>query len=43
MISDYLKMEGVIVEHIMGPAKTELHPFTSAATTVDGKLFYGSV
>ena len=42
MISDHLKAEGVIVEHILGPSKTETHPYTSAATIVDGRLIYGS-
>jgi uncharacterized protein (DUF488 family) len=43
MISDYLKAAGVTVEHILGPSKTETHPYTSAATLVDGRLIYGSV
>jgi uncharacterized protein (DUF488 family) len=42
MISDYLKANGVTVEHIMSPGKIDLHPFTSAAKIVDGKLFYGA-
>jgi uncharacterized protein (DUF488 family) len=42
MISDYLKANGVTVEHIMSPGKTELHPFTSAAKIVEGRLFYGA-
>ena len=42
MISDYLKADGVTVEHIMAPGKTEIHPYTSAAQINDGKLFYGS-
>ncbi len=42
MISDYLKAAGVAVEHIIGLKKTELHPFTSPAKIVDGKLFYGA-
>ena len=41
MISDYLKSICVTVIHIMAPGKTEEHPYTSAATIVDGKLFYG--
>ena len=41
MISDYLKSIGVKVTHIMAPGKTEEHPYTSAATIVDGKLNYG--
>ena len=41
MISDYLKSICVTVIHIMAPGKTEEHPYTSAATIVDGKIFYG--
>jgi len=41
MISDYLKSICVTVIHIMAPGKTEEHPYTSASTIVDGKLFYG--
>ena len=41
MISDYLKSIGVTVIHIMAPGNTEEHPYTSAATIVDGKIFYG--
>ena len=43
MISDYLKAEAVTVEHIISAGKTDLHPYTSAAKIVDGKLTYGSV
>lgn len=42
MISDYLKSIGVKVVHIMAPGKTEEHPYTSAASIVDGRLVYGS-
>ncbi len=42
LISDYLKAAGVSVEHIIGLKKTEIHPFTSPAQIVDGKLFYGA-
>ena len=42
MIADYLKSIGVTVEHIVAPGKTEVHPYTSAATIVDGKLVYGA-
>jgi uncharacterized protein (DUF488 family) len=40
LISDYLKAEGHEVIHILDAKKTEEHPFTSAATIVDGKLSY---
>jgi uncharacterized protein (DUF488 family) len=40
MISDYLKVKGVEVLHIMGDVKSEPHPFTSAARIVDGSLSY---
>jgi len=42
MISDYLKAEGVTVEHIMSIGKTEIHPFTSVAKIANGRLLYGS-
>ena len=41
LIADYLKAAGHEVIHILGPGKTEEHPFTSAAKLVDGKLSYG--
>ena len=40
MISDYLKSIGVSVIHILGPGKTEEHPYTSAARMVNGRLSY---
>ena len=42
MIADYLKSIGVIVEHIMGPQKNVLHPYTSAARIKGGELIYGA-
>ena len=43
MISDYLKVKGVGVIHIMGAGKSEPHPFTSAARVVNGELSYRGV
>lgn len=40
MISDYLKAYGHKVIHILSKGKTEVHPFTSAASIVNGKLTY---
>ena len=40
LISDYLKAHGVEVLHILDAKKNELHPFTSAATIVNGDLSY---
>ena len=40
LIADYLKANGHTVIHIMDAAKTEEHPFTSAASIVEGKLSY---
>ena len=40
LISDYLKVRGVEVLHILGEDKVQEHPFTSAATVVDGVLSY---
>ncbi len=42
LISDYLKAAGHEVIHILALGKTELHPFTSAARIVDGKLSYAA-
>jgi len=40
LISDYLKVRGVEVLHILDHKKVEPHPFTSAATIVNGELSY---
>ena len=40
LIADYLKVRGVEVLHILGPHKTEPHPYTSAARIVVGELSY---
>ena len=40
LIADYLKVRGVEVLHILGPNKTEPHPYTSAARIVVGELSY---
>ena len=42
LISDYLKMRGIEVIHIVDANKTEPHPFTSAARMVNGELSYAS-
>jgi uncharacterized protein (DUF488 family) len=42
LIADHLKAAGHDVLHILGPGKTEPHPFTSAASIVDGALSYAS-
>ena len=42
LISDLLKARGVEVTHIVDLAKTQLHPFTSAAQIVEGKLSYAA-
>jgi len=42
LISDFLKAHGHEVIHILGKGKTEIHPFTSAAKIVDGKLSYAA-
>jgi uncharacterized protein (DUF488 family) len=43
LISDYLKVKGVEVTHIMALGKSEAHPFTSAARIVNGELSYRGV
>lgn len=40
MISDYLKVRGWRVMHIMGESKAREHPYTGAAVIVDGELHY---
>jgi uncharacterized protein (DUF488 family) len=40
LISDFLKVRGIEVTHIIDVNKNELHPFTSAARIVNGKLIY---
>jgi uncharacterized protein (DUF488 family) len=40
LISDVLKVEGVEVLHILEIGKVVEHPYTSAATIVDGRLSY---
>ena len=41
LIADALKARGVEVLHIMGEKEPIVHPYTSAASVVDGKLSYG--
>ena len=40
LVSDFLKVKGWTVMHIMGIGKAEEHPYTSAASVVDGALSY---
>ena len=40
LVSDYLKMRGWKVYHIMDVWKSQEHPYTSPARAVQGKLFY---
>ena len=42
LISDFLKVPGVEVMHILDSNKIEAHPFTSAARIVNGELSYES-
>jgi uncharacterized protein (DUF488 family) len=42
LISDYLKVRGIEVMHILDTNKVEPHPFTSAAHIIDGTLSYAS-
>ncbi len=41
LLADYLKAQGGKVIHILGPGKSEEHPYTSAARVEAGKLTYG--
>ena len=40
LVSDYLKVKGWNVMHIMNVGKADEHPFTSAAKVMNGKLMY---
>lgn len=40
LIADYLKAHGHEVLHILSAEKVEPHPYTSAASIVDGRLSY---
>lgn len=41
MVSDYLKLNGWLVHHIMEVNKATEHTYTQPAKIVNGKLFYG--
>lgn len=40
LVSDYLKNEGWIVQHILSKTKISEHPYTQAARIVNGKMVY---
>lgn len=40
LVSDYLKVRGWEVRHVMGPGKTTEHPYTGPAKIVNGQLDY---
>ena len=40
MVSDWLKLDGWKVKHIMSLGKSEEHPYTQPARIVEGKLVY---
>jgi uncharacterized protein (DUF488 family) len=40
LVSDYLKVTGRTVLHIMAVGKADEHPYTGAATITNGKLVY---
>jgi uncharacterized protein (DUF488 family) len=40
LIADYLKSSGSVVHHILAPGKIQIHPYTSAARLIDGRLDY---
>lgn len=43
LISDFLKVKGIEVVHIIGSGKAEPHPYTPAARIVDGELSYRGI
>lgn len=42
MISDYLKVQGWTVLHIMDIGKAKEHPYTAPARIIEGRLSYGT-
>ena len=40
LIADYLKSFGATVIHVAGEKETEIHPYTTAARIVEGRLSY---
>ena len=42
LVSDYLKVRGIEVMHILDANKTEPHPYTSAAHFANGRLSYAT-
>jgi uncharacterized protein (DUF488 family) len=42
LIADYLKIRGIEVLHILSATKVEPHPYTSAATIIEGQLSYAA-
>jgi uncharacterized protein (DUF488 family) len=40
LIADFLRAKGWEVTHILDGKKTEVHPYTSAARIIDGRLSY---
>lgn len=43
MVSDYLKVRGWKVMHIMGIGKDDEHPYTAPARIVNGALSYETI
>lgn len=43
LIADFLKAHGHDVTHIVSAVKLEAHPYTSAASIVDGRLSYRGI
>lgn len=42
LISDVLRVSGIEVVHILDEKQAQVHPYTSAATVVDGHLSYAA-
>src|SRR5207245_7192868 len=40
LIADYLKLRGSMVIHVMDETHTQIHPYTSAARIIHGRLSY---
>ena len=42
LVADYLKVRGIQVLHILSATKVDPHPYTSAATILEGRLSYAA-
>ena len=43
LIADYLKVRGSVIVHIVDAGRSELHPYTTAARIIEGRLSYAGL